>query len=187
MYKNYDQLGAQRDESRDVLDVLEIRNNEHKKEIIENNLICCIDIYADWCGPCKQTAPDYSLVSTRYSKSGLCAVVKYNFDKLEPFQKNQINGIPIFEFYFNKILVDKVIGADIGLVEEKLKGLLAKANNFTEKTNDNLQGPYQRNNSIRQNRPMNNSRTMNNIEPVPYNTSMDTSPYNTMNFNSYKS
>ena len=154
MYKNYDQLGVQRDETRDILDVLEIRNNEHKKELIENTTVCCIDIYADWCGPCKQTAPDYSLVSTRYSKPGLCAVVKYNFDKLEPFQKNQINGIPIFEFYFNKILVDKVIGADIPLVEEKLKGLLAKANNFSEKTNDNLQGPYQRNNSIRQNRPM---------------------------------
>ena len=124
MYKNYDQLGVQPDSDRDVLDVLELANTQHKNHILSTHKIVCIDVYADWCGPCKQTAPQYSLVSSNYSKPGLCAVVKYNLDKMHPSEKTNIHGIPVFQFYVDGKQVDEIVGADIPKVEETIKSLL---------------------------------------------------------------
>ena len=83
-----------------------------------------VDFYADWCGPCKQTAPEYSRVAATYSKPGVCAVAKYNLDKIDPSEKGNIHGIPVFQFFVNGKQVDEIVGADIPRVEETLKSLL---------------------------------------------------------------
>lgn len=152
MYKSYDQLGSEPDTSRDILDVLEVKNSQHRAEIISQNELVCVDIYADWCGPCKQTAPDYSLVAKTYSRPGLCAIVKQNFDTLHPSEKNKINGIPLFLFYLKGLQVNQIVGADISAVEEMIKKYLQNQGSiFSEKENENI-GPQFSRNSIRNTR-----------------------------------
>ena len=153
MYKSYDQLGAQPTPDRDLMDVLELSNSQHKKHILSTHRIVCIDIYADWCGPCKQTAPDYSLIASKYSKPNYCAVVKYNLEKMLPIEKANIHGIPVFEFYVDGKQVDQIVGADIPKVEEKLKNLLqGDSKNQQFPSVEDLTGPVYNRNSIRNNR-----------------------------------
>lgn len=149
MYKSYDQLGIDPDKNIDIMGVPDIQNSQHKAHIIANNRIVCIDIYAHWCGPCKQTSPSYSVLASNYSKEGICAIVKQDFDRLEPSERAGINGIPIFRFYFDGKPVDEVIGADIPLVEEKIKGLLQRLNKSSQRVEHAPQGPQFNRSSIR--------------------------------------
>lgn len=124
MYKSYDQLGSQPEKNRDIMNVLELNDIRHKQHVLATNKVVCVDVYADWCSPCQKTAPEFSIVANNYSKEGACAVVKYNWDRMTPAERQNIGGIPTFFFYVNGQEVDKVIGADILQVESKLKSLL---------------------------------------------------------------
>lgn len=147
MYASYSQLGSKPNPNQDQYNVLEIAHDPHKQQIIKENRIAVVDIYADWCGPCKQTAPSYAVVAKQYSKPGFCAVVKQKYDVLNDDEKEEIQGIPVFQFFRDGQLVDKVIGADIPQVENKLKQLL----DDLERKMENNTGPTANRNSIRQN------------------------------------
>lgn len=148
MYKNYGDLGNDEPRNRDVMNVLELANVDHKRQIIGSNRVVVVDIYADWCGPCKQTAPDYATIASEYSSPGECAIVKYNYDKVDPSERSRIHGIPVFQFFFEGRQVDEVVGADIDAVKVKLTDILKKGR-VTESGQD---GPQFNRNSIRNTR-----------------------------------
>lgn len=128
MYKSYSELGSSPEENRDIYSVEEIQNPRHKAQIIGQNRIVCVDIYADWCGPCKQTAPDYANLAKQFNKPGQVSLVKENYDrKMSP----SVQGVPTFYFYVNGRVVDEVVGADINEVNQKLIGLTGSAGNPT--------------------------------------------------------
>lgn len=167
MYKSYDQLGAQTEPNRDLFDVLELANTQHKNHILSSHRIVCIDIYADWCGPCKQTAPSYSLIASTYNKPGHCAIVKYNLEKMHPSEKAKVHGIPVFEFYVDGKQVDEIVGADIPQVEEKIKNLLQGIGHVKlGKVQDNTKGPGFNRSSIRNNRS--HMPQMDSVKGEPY-------------------
>jgi thiol-disulfide isomerase/thioredoxin len=129
MYASYGDLGNKEQPNRDVMNVLELANVDHKRQLIQNNRVVVVDIYADWCGPCKQTAPDYATIATEYTRPGECAIVKYNYDKLDPSERSRIHGIPVFQFFVEGKQVDEVVGADIDAVKVKLRDILQSTNN----------------------------------------------------------
>jgi thiol-disulfide isomerase/thioredoxin len=149
MYKSYDQLGLQANENVDIMEVLEIQNSKHLNEIIMSNKIVCVDIYADWCGPCKTTAPDFANIANTYNSQGSCAIVKYNFNKMSQEERSNINGIPVFLFYVNGQKMENytIIGADIEKVNNTLKLLLNQQSQSIQM--NNYQGPVYHRNSIR--------------------------------------
>lgn len=152
MYKNYGDLGNDEPRNRDVMNVLELSNAEHKRQIIQNNRVVVVDIYADWCGPCKQTAPDYATIASEYSRPGECAVVKYNYDKVDPSERSRIHGIPVFQFFVEGQQVDEVVGADIDAVKVKLGDILKTRNNRVGHVESGQDGPQFNRNSIRNTR-----------------------------------
>lgn len=152
MYSSYGDLGNKEQPNRDVMNVLELANVDHKRQIIQNNRVVVVDIYADWCGPCKQTAPDYATIATEYTRPGECAIVKYNYDKLDPSDKSRIHGIPVFQFFVEGKQVDEVVGADIDAVKVKLKDILQNRSNQRVTIVDGQNGPNFTKNSIRNNR-----------------------------------
>uniref|UniRef100_A0A6C0EPP3 Thioredoxin domain-containing protein n=1 Tax=viral metagenome TaxID=1070528 RepID=A0A6C0EPP3_9ZZZZ len=121
MYKSYSELGAQPEKNTDQFSVVEIANGQHKNQIISENRVVVIDIYADWCGPCRQIAPDYSVLGAKYNKVGECILVKENLEKkLTP----GITGVPSFHFIVEGRKVDEVVGGDLEAVEAKLLQIL---------------------------------------------------------------
>lgn len=126
MYKNYDELGTQPQRNIDHYSITEISNSKHKQDILTNNRIVCIDIYADWCGPCKQIAPDYAMMAKNYNKPGYCQLVKEDFNK---HLSENIHGVPTFRIFVDGQQVDEVVGADLEEVEKKLIKQLEHNNN----------------------------------------------------------
>jgi len=177
MYASYGDLGNKEQPNRDVMNVLELANIDHKRQLIQNNRVVVVDIYADWCGPCKQTAPDYATIATEYTRPGECAIVKYNYDKLDPSEKSRIHGIPVFQFFVEGKQVDEVVGADIDAVKVKLRDILQSTNNRQRVSqnipnyntqSDGQNGPNYNRNSIRNTR---NGIPQTSGEYIPNNTS----------------
>lgn len=97
---------------------------EQKMDIIKNNKVVCIDIHADWCGPCKQIEPQFNELAQKYA--GKCAFVKENVDL--KLSKN-IRGVPTFVFFKNGYYIDSITGADLygeEGVESKIKELISQ-------------------------------------------------------------
>ena len=130
-YKSYKDLVDKKEENRDGFVCMEVQDLKHRKNILTQNHIVCIDLFADWCGPCKHISPQFSRLAQKYNSSGKCMLVKENVD-LELTRDVQINGIPAFIFYRGgQIMKDEngidplmVLGGDMNKIEEILTNLL---------------------------------------------------------------
>ena len=147
MYSTYDKLGVKPNQNTDQYSVLELKSQQERIQLIQSTKIVCIDIYADWCGPCIQTAPAYSVLATKYNKPGMCAMVKLNWNNVSQEERTAINGIPLFLFYVNGEVDNNytVIGADLQQVENNLKKILENESNNP----NNNKGPQAGRNTIR--------------------------------------
>ena len=105
--------------------VIKIQSNQHRSDIINNNDITVVDNYTEWCGPCKQIAPQYSILSQKYQ--GRCALVVEDVDD-EIEGAMEIRGVPCFHFYVRGKFMPTltITGGDIPLVEETLQKIMQK-------------------------------------------------------------
>ncbi len=74
----------------------------------ENHLVV-VDLYADWCGPCKLIEPIIRDLSTKYES---VSFVKVNVDQNQGLaRKYQARSIPLVIFIKNGEIVERVTGA----------------------------------------------------------------------------
>ena len=94
-YKKLATFGEKKEEKSD--NIPQILKIEDKNFILQNYKICVIDVYADWCGPCKIVSPPFSKLFAKYNIPGVCILAKENVDlKLSP----NIQVVPSFQFFF---------------------------------------------------------------------------------------
>ena len=133
MYKNYktlNELGNTADKSSGatnppteketfVIYVPEITTLEDKNSLLKNNKLVVVDVYADWCGPCKTTAPLFAELYDKYKD--YCVMVKENVDlRLSPI----IQVIPTFQIFVDGKLKSQVTGVNLGEVEQHIASVL---------------------------------------------------------------
>ena len=69
-----------------------------------------VDMYADWCGPCKMMAPVVEEIAEE--TEGQVLVCKLNVDQaMDIAQKYKVVSIPTFLIFKGGQLTDRVIGA----------------------------------------------------------------------------
>jgi thiol-disulfide isomerase/thioredoxin len=118
-YKKLSTFGEKKEGKSD--NIPQILKIEDKKFLLQNYKICVIDVYADWCGPCKIVSPLFSKLFTKYNIPGVCTLAKENVDlKLSP----NIQVVPSFQFFVYGNLDSTISGADITLVENKIIELI---------------------------------------------------------------
>eukprot|EP00164_Ancoracysta_twista_P001400 GFYU01001823.1.p1 GENE.GFYU01001823.1~~GFYU01001823.1.p1 ORF type:complete len:182 (+),score=36.87 GFYU01001823.1:95-640(+) len=70
-----------------------------------------VDFYADWCGPCKQIAPEYVKMSEEFTD---VRFLKVNVDKLDQSAAAAgVSAMPTFVLYKGGETLGSVRGADI--------------------------------------------------------------------------
>lgn len=103
-----------------------ISSLQNRKDLIKQNVLVVIDNYTDWCGPCKQCAPQFAKIANKYSKPGLCLLAKENAEDNFGGQPTPVRGVPCFHFYMNGQFLqdDIIVGSDVQTVENTIKRLL---------------------------------------------------------------
>ena len=155
MYKSYDELGSQPDERKDAYDVLEIQDGMHRDTILKTHRLVCIDVYSDWCQPCKITAPDYSMLASKYNSENEVVMVKENYEK----QLTRVEVLPTFVIYLDGQIVDQIIGAEMAKIEASMRKYIQMIRNVgnqpytTVNYASTASGPQYMKNTIRNGRP----------------------------------
>ena len=122
-YKKLSTFGEKKTESEVVIP--KILKIEDKNYLMQNYKVCVIDVYADWCGPCKIISPLFSQLFAKYNIPGVCILAKENVDlNLSP----NIQVVPSFQFFLYGQLDSVISGADITLVENKIIELINSKN-----------------------------------------------------------
>jgi thioredoxin 1 len=131
-YASYRSL-VPKNEKKSEYQCMEVQDLHHRKKLLSDHSIVCIDLYADWCEPCKVVGPQFVELAKQYNNPGKCLLARENVD-LKLTRDYQITGIPAFIFYVNGQLVrDKdehfsIIGGDINKVRQVLDKLLSGNN-----------------------------------------------------------
>lgn len=102
--------------------MIEIKSLEDFKIICANNIYLVVDIYADWCIPCRAVSPLFEEMAKKYH--GKCSFVKLNVDVMdeESIPLKYPGGVPCFVFIKNGQEVEKirVHGGNMKEIEENL-------------------------------------------------------------------
>lgn len=124
MYKNYKTLNdlgntapqnIEKESFVPPISVPEITSIEDKETLIRHNKVVVVDVYADWCGPCKTSAPLFAELYEKYKD--YCILVKENVDlRLSP----TIQVIPTFQIFNEGKLDSQITGVNLKEVEEKI-------------------------------------------------------------------
>lgn len=116
-YAKFNSLGSENTS----LACKEIKTREDKQKFIAENRVVCIDLYADWCGPCKVVGPLFGKLAQKANLPGKCILVKENIDLNISGVEAEVTSIPTFLFYVEGRLVNKVVGGDMKKIEELLR------------------------------------------------------------------
>lgn len=97
--------------------MLEITQENIQKEVLESNQPVIVDLWAPWCGPCRQFTPVMESLSEKYKE--IVKIVKCNVDEhSEIAEQYQVRGIPTLLAFKEGKLVDTRVGtSQLGLEE----------------------------------------------------------------------
>ena len=89
--------------------VTELNGENYQTFTTENNLVL-VDIWAEWCGPCRMISPIVDQLSSDYH--GTLSVGKLDADSnREIIQELGVRNIPTILLFKNGEIVDKSVGA----------------------------------------------------------------------------
>lgn len=96
-----------------------ITKDNFKSEVEEFGGLAVIDLYADWCGPCRMLAPVLAELEGEYPGVKFC---KINVDdEPELARAFKVTNIPMVAFVKDNTFLDFSVGY---VPKEKLKGLI---------------------------------------------------------------
>lgn len=88
--------------------MLNITRDNFNKEVESSNGLVVIDLYADWCGPCKMLAPTLDELEKEYPDVKFC---KINVDKEPELARLfKVQSIPYIALVKDNTFLDMSVG-----------------------------------------------------------------------------
>lgn len=88
----------------------EFTDANFKQEVLQSDKVTLIDLWAEWCGPCRMMTPVVEELATEYK--GRVVVGKLNVDDNPEVPTNyNVRGIPTFLLFKNGELKEKIVVA----------------------------------------------------------------------------
>ena len=89
---------------------IEVTDANFKQEVMESELPCLLDFWAQWCMPCHMVSPVVEEIAREYK--GKLKVCKVNVDEApETSARYGIMSIPTLAIFKNGEAVDRIVGA----------------------------------------------------------------------------
>jgi len=102
-------------------DIVNVGDDNFKKEVLESQVPVLVDFWATWCGPCRQIAPALEDFASKYK--GKIKVAKLNIDDHQSTaQEYRVMSIPTVLLFNNGQVADSVVGA----FKDKIEGMIKK-------------------------------------------------------------
>ena len=96
-----------------------ITDNNFTEEIEKCDTLCVIDLYADWCGPCRMLAPTLEALEGEYPRVKFCKINVDNSPNLAAMFR--VESIPLVAFVKNNTYLDMSLGY---VAKEKLAKMI---------------------------------------------------------------
>lgn len=101
--------------------MLKITSDNFQSEVEESKTLVVIDLYADWCGPCRMLAPIFEEVAGEYPDVKFAKLNVDDEPKLAMAFKAQ--SIPMLAFVKDGVFADVSVGL---ITADKLRALVDK-------------------------------------------------------------
>ena len=90
--------------------VIEFNESNFEQEVLKGEKLVVVDLFAEWCGPCKVISPIIYEISIEFEKE--ISVGKVDVDNnSEIANKYNIRNIPTILFIKDGQVVDKLVGS----------------------------------------------------------------------------
>jgi len=100
-----------------------ISDSNFEELVLKAELPVMLDVYTEWCGPCRAIAPFIEQMAKEYE--GKALIFKVDAEKCPNVaEKYGIISVPTFLFFKGGELVDKQTGISKPALTEKLNALL---------------------------------------------------------------
>lgn len=88
--------------------MIDVTTETYDTEVLQSDKLTLVDFWAEWCNPCKMTAPVLDAIDKKLNDLKIC---KVNIDENMPLaQKYGIMSIPALFFFKDGKKVHEVIG-----------------------------------------------------------------------------
>jgi len=89
---------------------VELTDSNFESEVLNSELPCLVDFWAEWCGPCQMVSPIVEEIGKEYA--GKLKVGKLNVDQnSQTAVKYGIMSIPSLLIFNGGKVVDQIVGA----------------------------------------------------------------------------
>ncbi|TNE60443.1 MAG: thioredoxin [Bacteroidetes bacterium] len=103
----------------------EFTDSNFQKEVIENEKVTLIDLWAEWCGPCRLMTPIMEELSQEYDGRAIIGKLNVDDNPEVPMEYN-VRGIPTFLLFKNGELKEKIVGTQsLQTLKGKIDALLS--------------------------------------------------------------
>ncbi|MEZ4917522.1 MAG: thioredoxin [Saprospiraceae bacterium] len=99
-------------------------DDNFQTEVLNASNVTLIDLWAEWCGPCKMMNPVIEQLSTEFEGKAVIGKLNVDDNPTVPTEYN-VRGIPTFLLFKNGELQEKIVGATTKqALEAKINALL---------------------------------------------------------------
>jgi len=123
-YKKWNNMSLIEPILQNSYEIMEVQNREHREKLIKKNSILCIDIYADWCEPCKEILPKFSNLAQKVSGIAMCVKENLSNSTQDLTTNYNIHSVPTFLLFYRGHIYKIYEGADsLPVVEREIERL----------------------------------------------------------------
>ncbi len=103
---------------------LHVTDASFEEEVLKSEVPVVVDLWAEWCGPCRMIGPIIEEMATEYEGKAKMVKVDIDSNPMIP-SKHGVRNIPTVLFFKNGEVVDKQVGAvPKSVLAKKLEALL---------------------------------------------------------------
>jgi thioredoxin 1 len=93
-----------------MADVLEVNENNFDEIVLQSNKLALLDMWAEWCGPCKLIHPIMKELANDYAEQIVVTSVDVETSP-SLTGRYRVRNIPTVLFFKDGNVVDKIVGA----------------------------------------------------------------------------